>query len=504
MVLFSFLSAFGQPTASIYPLLANILKEPNQKMITTPRGKDPTSVLPGHNFVEISPYVIQRNLALYDQDPNVRIVTEIKLNSLLAGDIIFSRGSIVSRKKVDSIVSQLWGDWCRALMRNLWSIGFAAVVLVPNQAANEEHPPPLLDLQQVCVRYRKDMYSNTFYEFYQKYPRNGTFFMETSSTSNSVLGDIIPNVHVIKLDEPNHEGVVKSKMTGLTLDLEFESELMSCAATANRARCQPVIYTEMEKARYEPNAVESAWNRAGPPGIAVGGSSAASSLPGDDEHSNMMRMNHLAEMNRMQLDSTSSMSTAMRIPRLVDLDMGRKLARQVLPESPSDLIQFRMERRQTVFNLFGVPLSMITADTSTGASGAIVAKQAEGINMVFNEDQKRLKLFLIHVMKNLYADRTKRLGLMQYTETLHHNEPVNEHRAREWRKVEVELPGLPDEASLRDMYLLGLLKPDKLIEYLSAKHGVPLSGFFDKPQLGLEQANGFQPKDPEGSNSKSK
>ena len=116
----------------------------------------------------------------------------------------------------------------------------------------------------------------------------------------------------------------------------------------------------------------------------------------------------------------------------------------------------------------------------------------ENVLLLFNNAQKLLKQQLINYMHSMYELIYREHHTMHALAEMKKGEKPDKKKIKQDIDVVITLPGLPDDATLENLYKIGVLTYEAYIGYLEAKHGVPKKYFYNKAQLDLLEVNGIK------------
>ena len=73
-------------------------------------------------------------------------------------------------------------------------------------------------------------------------------------------------------------------------------------------------------------------------------------------------------------------------------------------------------------------------------------------------------------------------------------------------ETEIEMPGIPEDAVVLQLYMMGIMAYDTVCSVMGGKHGLAKSSFNAKPTIDVKMLNGIKPdppKAPGGSSARS-
>ncbi len=453
-------------------------------------------LIPESDFITLDVGDIRRKLHLYDTNQAIKIGVNTLFNALFCAEFLFSRIGWKLTETARFWYNTTYKDWLRDVFRCCYSTGFAAVSFVEHPVYGFE--PQVIDIEQVDIKFHRDYLSRTTYILYPHEFRDN-FGLPLSAE----MREPIPNVLILEMDKPTCDGRLRSRIANLESTMGFNDIMLHAALMAIQARAAPPLITEKEKTPYDPNQVRSAFNTAGSGAPLYTEPGYNQTNPSDQAeyrqevarmYEDIGLMNSLGTegLARAEQYARSYMKNQLRSYNQVYLESGRQYVKHTLPEVPTDIIahlQFQMEQ---VWLILGVPPSMITSSTSTGGRKGGVSSGNTNVHTTFRESQQQLKLLALKFMKQMHLFMHGQSYVDDYKKTLKPGEKIDENKVQEALDFNIEIPGLPDQDNLNEMYLMGAVKWEKFIECCAAKHGMSIDGFNPKAPLTLQEANGIK------------
>lgn len=430
---------------------------------------------------------IDRSFKFFDADPNVITGYNFRMDALLNGGIIFKRKGKEMKGEARDWMNIEFSKHARQILRNRWCAGFVACAWMPDNKYVGR--PIVLDLTQLSIRYRLTIFGESqFRYFYQ--PTNGQNGMVE-------IQDVITHIY----DPPDRMGNLRSLIQLLSADLVQETLINYYSVVAMKGRALPVMITERDREVYDKDNIRAPLAQT-PQQLGVTMGSKTLSRMGDDlgdsgPDRSMAIINQTEQyytqlnpaMSTPIVDSVGAMMQVPYFSQHFKLEQGRKFTAAPMPDGPTDmLLNFRVARQERAFSLMGVPLAMVSNNTSTGGS-----KIAQGTNpntfVLFDNAQMALKLDIINAIKTMFYSIHLQVHLEEYlTET----DPKlwNHKDAAKSAEVVVEIPSMPNEETLLSYYTAGFLTYEALTNYLASKHGIAPTSFNAKPALTIKESNG--------------
>lgn len=394
--------------------------------------------------------------------------------------------------------SMVWGDTLvRKTTRYIKALGFALASFVPHPEYCFE--PVLVDLQQTDVYVRVSTLGKSDYRVFHR-PSHGDMFGPASVLRRQEPREEILNIFALEVDQPDANGSLRSQIAVLSDDLLHEAHLMQCARLSEWSRANPALVTERVEEKYDPNYVPTASMTGGDyhgDGNSAdnGRFSAQKQAMMHHEYSMARIMNSANATPFEELRKYMQKQMATRPSNLyqqVYIDPGRKLVNQQVAETPGDLIEFRRVRLERCLALFGIPISMMSNMSAKGGKKETGAGTSSNAQLIFLNAQKELKHQLLAFMKRVYNEMHDKENIAQYVAELDDEQKADWDEMEVMVDVDISLPGIPDDDTLFQMYTIGILKYDALVEYLSSRHGMPISKFNTKAELSILELNGMQ------------
>jgi hypothetical protein len=458
------------------------------------------NLIPDIDFVDIDDGEVIRAFNIYDNNQAVKIAMNTNFNTLFCADFLFSRAGATLTETAKFWSNSTMKGWLTEVFRSCFAVGFAAVSFIPHHTYGLE--PTCIDITQTSIRFHKDFHSQTTYIFYKR-GGAGDGPISIANHTTEELREPIPNIIVLEMDKPNYDGTLRSRMRNLELHMQFMGIMLESAVHAITGRAAPPIVTEKEKNPYDPNAVPSAFRNSGlgPSGqlrsLAAAGDEDDTPEEGKDRHQyyedlrvlNSVGIQNVAESAR---SVRRFLHERLRETNQVYLESGRTYVQHKLPEVPTEMIAHQQFQMEQVFLVLGVPPGQIMSRTSTGGPKGGASSGNQNIHTTFRESQQQLKMLALRFMKQIYMFMHGPRRLREYAKTLKEGDEADPKKVEELLHFHVEIPGLPDEDSLFKLYLVGLLKWDKLIECCAARHGIAIDGFNKSSPLTIQEANGIK------------
>lgn len=456
----------------------------------------------------------------YDNDPGIRTATHIHNSSIFSGGVTFQKkdGSKLddaARKWYDTT----WSRWGLKLLRHRDAIGWCAT-------ACQRHPkyvgvPVVLELSKMTIFYKTTTDGSSHFYFLENIGSTDSIsrFIEmrkhdiaTSGAcgQSSYLYRYIPNVVVFIDTPPFPNGCINSKVVVLAADLDMDEFLTDTTRAAIAARANPMIMLERVQDKFDPEAVVSSIQ---PTSMMLGNGSVPYENRDDSmftestaitgmsngaqkeyeqkrfEYSKALAMMGSNGMqNAAQLAKDHIRAIAHQSQKEYYIGEGKRYVSSTVAEAPSDLLlAFRQARIERIFNVLGIPYSMVSQNSSTGGKTSM----NENAMTVFVNTQKEAKQQLITYIGFMYDRIYYRFhALHDIVDT-----PIEQLDLKgiKHHGVSIIMSGLPQDDVVSQMYMVGALKYEAYVKFMAAKHSIPLEDFNQTALVSLDDLNGIKP-----------
>ena len=461
---------------------------------------------------------IQRLFYSVDNDDTVQVVRNVFNSTLFSGGVHMKRGDASMDDTSARWYSQTYCSFGEALDRSLTAVDFAACSWIPhNQYVGV---PTVLDMKKIHILYRKDVYSQGHFVFFEKMGVGSGGFLDSMHKNGSLgtskaMYKYIPGVVVYHDGRfPDENGTFSSKMTLLDRDRTLDNNNMFSQYTANIQRASPPVFLEAVTQAHDPNALTSTiqpgvsyllGDGTGPAGYHMKSESLSndSSEAAQRNAETFARKQHLyatvlLEHGKEGLDRVSNMAKNQidlmsdNGMRQIYLDEGRRYVSPQMPEGPGQFtIDFRVAKLEMTCLLLGMPLSMVSQSSSLGGKTSM----NENSFTIFTHTQKRKKQLLLSFMHDMYERIYAPHHALQRLEStpVDKLEDAMSSMQIESTGVQILMPGLPEDATLDKIYLQGVLKYDAYCDYMSSRHSIPRECFESSAKVSLDDLNGVKP-----------
>jgi hypothetical protein len=457
---------------------------------------------PAEKWISLDMPHIQRLMQFFDCDLNVRTAFNIRMDALLAGDIVFKRkNQIMHGDEEKQWYSETYSQFSRDLVRMLWTVGFAACSFVKDEEYIAK--PVVLNMDAVDIEYRINALNQPEWLFYEReegitsYDRKPMEHVHTFWWSDCV---------------PGKAGNIRSYMEALMPDQLYEQQLQGCDLVAASSRCNPPLVTEAVEHKYDPDNVPSGTNSGkmshgtgdGPrpeaptTGSMIGGGpNAAQSVTELRQITEAIRTanaynsSDIASINEEMRRNFARNFQSVPLKQFYLYD-GRKYIKHTLAEGPGAEAVLKVQETRTdrVLALLGVPSAMLAQHSAVSGKKVLT----ENSMMLFNNAQKLLKKQVVIYMTKMYSViYNYKHALEEYLTSK--ADMKNSKDYEDATRVEILLPGLPTDPELQQLWMTGCLKYEVYCEYVASKHGFEREAFYPKQQLSIEDLNSIKPDD---------
>jgi hypothetical protein len=430
--------------------------------------------LPDRRFQKMDMSKLARHLKFYDEDPLVRIATEINLNASLGGSVVIADdsddGGLDKKNNLDlrDWRSTTYTAFLESAYRYGTALGFIPWTYVPHGLDKGE--PKIINLENgVDAFYCLNELSEPMYAFFQQ-PSTETMLGAGTYFGNSFVGRPMLNVFVTTWNSPGPNGEIRSLISTILSHSAFTSTYRKAAQRAVLKGANPLFVTEAIDKKIDPHELEGRYTMAtGDKDDAVRRRVSQSMLEliearnslGPEEYESMYaELTARFGMVHGQIEG----------PR-VDLETGRKVAKQVTPVSPGDLIGVTLLHQQLLLTVLGVPPSFILTES---ARGRIASGDDSNAATLFRNSQKKLKQRFVQLTSqafNAIHDPDKILYYLMSQPFTRHVEDKEIARVRD--RAEVTIPGTPPENYLEKLYKDGILSYEAYRRFIHVMHAIP-------------------------------
>lgn len=439
--------------------------------------------LPDRRFKRMNSVEILRHLTFYDTDPLVRIAAKINLDAALGGSVMIidknDDGDLTDKSNLDlrDWRAFVYAGFLESAYRFGCALGFIPWTYVPHGLDKGE--PRVLNLDSVDVFQYTNALGEPMFAFFEQ-PGLDTALQEGTYFAGSLVGKPILNVFVTTWNAPGPEGEIRSLVSTIMANAEFTNDYRKAALRAELKRADPAMVTESLPDQPEYPKTDSRSDL-------VHGSDTLREKVSDAMGVLMQAQNSLGperfEAVYADLTARFKILTGNPTGTRVDLPTGRKLAKQVVPEGPKDLVNVELMRQQLTFMAFGVPPSFIQTES---ARGRISGGDDSNAASVFRNSQKQLKQRFVQLASQAFHAIHNPHKILHYLMAQPFDRHVEDSELqRITNNAEILIPGTPPEDYLEKLYMMGMLRYDAYRRYVSTMHAIPEADLHDTPDLTL-------------------
>lgn len=444
--------------------------------------------LPDRRFKRMDPEEIKRHLKFYDTDPLVIIASQVNLDAALGGSVMIlddkDDGDLSKKSsfKLREWRAFVYSGFLEAAYRYGCALGFIPWTYVPHTLDKGE--PRVLNLDEVEVFTYTNTLGEPMYAFFEKPGledalTSGTYF------AGSFVGRPIKNVFVTTWSAPGSDCEIRSRVAAVMASSDYTASYQRAALRAVLKGADPEMVTETLPDKPEAHVTEHRTQMAG----GGSGSAETAELRGKVTDALAMVMQAQNQLGPERFEAVyADLLAHFKITmgsagQRVDLPTGRKLAKQVMPIGPKDLVQVKLLHQQLTFLLFGVPPSFIQTES---ARGRIAGGDDSNSANVFRNAQKQLKQRFVQIASQAFNSIHNPSKILHYLMSQSFTRHVDEQELEQvTNNAEIAIPGTPPEDYLEKIYAMGMLKYEAYRNYVSTMHAIPQSALNETPDLSL-------------------
>jgi hypothetical protein len=459
----------------------------------TPRmSRDQVRFMP--QWKEINSSKISQALLFYDTDRVVQDAVSMKLNHILGGGITFRRRAHRMTPAAERWHSRTYTDLLRQIYRYGLACGFAAQSYKPHAEYIGE--PILLDLARVEIYVLVDLWGSAHFKFFQSV----TSASMAASADDANLE--IENITIIAFNLPTAEGRIRSIADMLLPDYLTEIDLQDYTVMACKLKCFPPLVTELHEQRvdatqqlYSSYGVNSSLSMGAGSGADNTDTGLSSSARSESDRATKQALREFNSGAKPADGISSNGMHAAMYGNQVFIDRDRTVARVDIAQEPNRYIEFSQKRRDDVFAFFSIPPGVVAP-----SGGSSQKSSASSINSmtVFINDQKQLKNRFLGIVQDMNASiATNRYILDGVMEGISKRQRRDANDIRLEAEIDVEMPGIPEDKVVLDLYMIGALSYDMVCDTMAAKHGLSRTRAFNaRPAIDVQTLNGHKPEAP--------
>ena len=437
---------------------------------------------------------------IYDTDPVVKTASHIYQSSLFSGGVVFERPEAALSKDAAKWYDETWTKWAKDVDRHITTLGWVATSYLPHRQYVGE--PKVINLTNCLILYKLDIYKQAHFCFFEQV----SFNAKHGSWNLKYIENVI--VYVDKPPETN--GKMNTTISVLYNDILMTKTIFDTTLLALNKRANPLLVVETVLAPHDPEAIISTisplLNGDEDEDMGRGSNSRATRARLEQEERKAYEYSKAASLlggdGIEKINRIAAAQIAATIAKGVTehhVGDGKKVANVHLPEGAYDLlITHRQAMNERVFNLFGIPIGMISQTSAFGENTSM----NENAYTVFIYTQKTKKTQLINIMNNHYfmiyrifhtlekltkaSQRSKQKQLQNNDEESQEGtegkggkdestdsiqEMTNDaDRFQQEVGIQIKLTGLPDVSALCQLFTEGTLKYEAYTKYMGLIH----------------------------------
>lgn len=436
---------------------------------------------PPVEFASIDGGAIHRLSTFFDADTNVQIAFTLRMNLLLTGKITFVPPSGTLTEHADQFYNTQCAAFVRHYTRTRWILGFVPCTLRP-------HPlyggvPEILPLHNVRVYVRLHLNTEPEYQYWTL-PPGATELV------------CLPNIMTFTYESPHPDGRLRSVLQQLERELIHEYLLQWLDTIAHRGRALPYMLStdpdlKIQSERNVPLQGLAAPNaRAAVPGAIEPRVDADAPSSHLTEPTNARRHGHdITGQLALQAPILGEqfeyhLHTLMRTPYFSGYEHlpQHRIPHPVpLPEGLGEyLLKTRLARRESVLMMLGIPMSMLTTETTTDNTHKDMMQRTQYHHEYFEHAQLTLQREVTLALEQLLTRLHAPALLTAYARITEKPTVDGALTAIQWK---IHINAFPHIQIIHDLYRLGVLEYKAYIAHLSARYHLPLESFSKTPAI---------------------
>jgi hypothetical protein len=469
------------------------------------------SYFPGNlgleGYVEVNADDIANNLSLFETDgEGVGAAFDMLCNSLLAGNILFqSKNGPDKSSRFES--DEAAADWRSKIFHEVTKKAFLylkAVRFVVYDAIDDEEnqnaygrKPVIFDPRDLIIYFKRDVYQRISTRIFERMrsPTNAWLSLLGGGGAQPMKELTTAVIHWAA--PPMPDGTLSNSMKQVWKNMSFEDFLWSRSVVATDQRANPVVATQQVEQKVDDNKLflgNPADSSGGPMSLHLGDGKRPGMMTGGQYNSLLQAAQKVGVApNQQQPQQQTSGSSKMEVDDVggyslkhYKLPSHRQYVKTNLPESPIDAyFAFRIARKEAIFQIFGIPLAMVSQQSSLGQKTSM----NENARTAYEDTQKSIKQMLIPIIKDIYrhtlADSHALDHLTKWAqdggETERDEKSIARHLETKMFKdsidVDIAFPGLPPAEKVEQLFLSKTITWDYYKSYTHAMFGIPFDAF---------------------------
>jgi len=373
-------------------------------------------------FIEVSAQDITNNLSLFETDgEGVGAAFGMLCNSLLAGNILFQSKNgpdKSSRFETDSTAadwrSKIFHDITKKVFLYLTALRFVVYDRIDDEENKNQfgRKPVIFDPRDLVIYFKRDVYQRIETRIFERMRSPTNAWLSLLGGGGAQPMKELTTAVVYWAAPPMPDGSLSNSMRQIWKNMSFEEFLWSRSIVATDQRANPVVATQQVEQKVDDNKLflgNPADNSGGGlrslhlgdgkrPGPITGGQLQsmlqASQKVGPPQTSTDPKLAASTASTKMDIDDQGGYPL-----KHYRLPSHRQYVKTTLPESPIDAyFAFRIARKEAIFQIFGIPLAMVSQQSSLGQKTSM----NENARAAYEDTQKSIKQMLIPIIQDIY------------------------------------------------------------------------------------------------------
>jgi hypothetical protein len=440
--------------------------------------------IPSTAYITIDSRTIDLMDDLFEKTPFIRSLFSITMDNILAGGISIKIGGKYIDGAESSFQQQMWGNWIRDMVRNMWKYGFSFWLIKKDGIGRKF--PSVIDMNMVVIKMYLSASNDCRFVLYE---RGSTGF------DMGVHNAPILDTNCFCWDRPSANGELRSKMYTIQGHLQYFNTVCTYVIDGMRGQTHPALVVEPVETKHNsdnlhydffPNMIGRVQRDTDPVAVQVD-EATAEEIKSASAQAFLLNNAQVANSHAHSVMQTHEMDEQ-KLTNIIRLPKNYVLSNPNAPQQPRDFDSFRRMFEEQLAALFGVPVNMFNPQTSTRNGD-------EASRDTFQANQRVLKQQIIDMMTDAFyvinVQEAEYLALISKDAEDLTTEDVKSTRHK--HDVMIELPGIPNDDHMRTLYLEGTLKYDYYRRFMARKLCMPEEAFEETPKMDLKDLNGIKP-----------
>jgi hypothetical protein len=457
----------------------NISRVPDEELEHAARKGNPAAA-----FITIDPEMIDAMDDLFEKTPFVRSLFAITMDNVLAGGICIKVGDKYLDNTESSFQQQIWGNWIRDMVRNMWKYGFS-FWLIKEDLIGRKYPS-VIDMNMVVVKMYLNAASDCRFVLYER----GSPSLGAGTHSAPIL-----DARCFCWDRPSYRGELRSKMYAVRGPLQYFNSICTYTIDGIRGQTHPPLVFDPVEAKHNsddlnydhlPQLIGRIRRDNDPAAMQVDPVTAAETKR---QVATCFALNnaqvagaHVLSVMETHDSDEQKLTNVIRVPK------NYRLTNPNIAQQPREFETFRRMFQEDLASLFGVPVNMFNPQVSTRNGD-------ESSRETFHAKQRILKQQIIEMMTDAFyiinVEESELNALISKDVSDLSSEAIQNTRKN--HQIMIELPGIPNDDHMRTLYLEGSLKYEYYRMFMARKLCMPLEAFETTPKISLKDLNGIKP-----------